>query len=116
TRTSVGPVFGAVVNVAGARPDQGGALSYREEHARVATTLVVDRALSGTLVNGALTLSATAGMRDAPDEQLGFGTLTATLGVGRAVALQASLGSYPSSRLTGTLGGHFANVGVVLQG
>lgn len=116
SRASTGPVFGGVLNVTGGRADQAAALSYREERARVAQMRVTDRMLSGTLVNGALTLSASAGMRDAPDERLGFGSATATIGLGRAIALQASGGSYPSSRLTGTFGGHFASVGVVLHG
>jgi hypothetical protein len=109
-------VFGGVLNVAGMRADQAAVLSYREERARVASTSVTDRMLSGTLANGALALSASAGLRDAPDEKLGFGSASVTLGLGRAVALQASAGTYPSSRLTGTLGGRFASVGVVLHG
>ena len=116
SRASTGPVFGGVLNVTGLRADQAAVLSYREERARVAQTRVTDRVLNGTLANGALTLSASAGLRDAPDERLGFGSATATIGLGRAIALQASGGSYPSSRLTGTVGGHFASVGVVLHG
>ena len=116
SRTSAGPVFGGVLNVAGLRADQAATLTYREEQARVGPIGVADRVLSAAMVNGSLALSASAGMRDASDEHVGFGSASATLSVGRAIALQASVGSYPSNRLTGTLGGRFASVGVVLHG
>ena len=113
SRGSSGPVIGGVVNLAGAT---GGAISYREEHARVDGLRVVDRVATGRMTSGAAVLSASAGVRDAADERLGFGSVGAALAIGRGVALQGALGTYPSNRLTGTFGGRFATLGVMLQG
>lgn len=116
SRTSAGPLFGALVNIAGARPDQGGALSYREERARVDRVAVTDRVASATLLTGPLALTASGGMRDAIDEHASYGSVSATVGLGGLVALQGAVGSYPTNRVTGTFGGRFASLGVVLRG
>jgi hypothetical protein len=116
SRTSSGAVFGGVLNIAGAPGTADGALSYREEHAHVAGVNVVDRVATGTVAGGTLALTASGGLRDAPDEQLGYGSLTVTLALGRAVALQGAVGTYPSNRVTGTFGGRFASVGLTLHG
>jgi hypothetical protein len=115
SRTSAGPVFGGVVNMPGAHADQAGSLSYREEHARIEGVTVTDRVVTGSLASGAFTASASGGMRDATDESTGFGSVGASVALGRAAALQASVGTYPSNRVTGTLGGRFASVGIVLR-
>ena len=113
TRTSTGAVFGGVLNVAGA---EGGTISYREEHARVAGASIIDRVATGTVGSGTLAFTASGGLRDAPDEQIGYGSVSATLALGRAIALQGAVGSYPSNRVTGTFGGRFASIGVMLHG
>ena len=116
SRTSAGPVFGGVVNLAGSRADQGAAISYREEHARIEGLTVTDRVVTGSLASGAIAASASGGVRDATDERAGFGSVSAAVAMGRAAALQASVGTYPSNRVTGTLGGRFASLGIVLRG
>ena len=116
TRSSVGPVFGAVLGVPTDRPDVGGSIGYREERARVEQVSVTDRALTGSVTSGFVLLSASAGMRSAPDERVQFASVGATVGIGRAFALAGSVGSYPSSRTLGTLGGQYASLGVVLRG
>ena len=115
SRTSRGAVFGGVLNapsVSGA----DGAIGYREEHAHVAGVSVVDRVATGNLAGGTVALTASVGLRDAPDERIGFGSVSATLALSRSLALQGSVGSYPSNRLTGTFGGRFANIGFTLHG
>jgi hypothetical protein len=115
SRTSAGPVFGGVVSIPGSRADQAASLSYREEHARVEGVTVTDRVVTGSLASGAFTATASGGMRDATDESTGFGSVGAAVAMGRAGALQASVGTYPSNRVTGTLGGRFVSLGVVLR-
>jgi len=116
SRTSAGPVFGGVLNMPGARVDQAASIGYREERARIVGLTAIDRVLTASLVNGAVIASASGGLRGAPDESVGFGSVSASVAMGRAAALQATLGTYPSNRLTGTFGGRFASVGVVLRG
>jgi hypothetical protein len=77
--------------------------------------MVVDRVASASWSAGPIALSASAGQRTAPDEHTGFGSVTAGLDLGRAVALQGSAGSYPSSRLLGTPGGRYASLGFVVR-
>ena len=112
SRTTTGPVFGAVFDVDRA---SGARLAYREEHGRVSGIAITDRVATGMLGNDRYALSAVAGLRDASDEQVGFGSVTATMALARAVALQAAAGSYPSNRVTGTFGGSFASIGVSLR-
>ena len=112
SRTSAGAVFGGVLNVA----DAGGTISYREEHARVAGVQVVDRVATGTVASGSLAFTASGGLRDAPDEQIGYGSVSAGFALGRAMTLQGAVGSYPSNRVTGTFGGRFASIGISVHG
>src|SRR5258708_26325390 len=116
SHTSAGPVFGAVMNVAGARPGEGGMVSYREEHAHVTGVSVVDRVASGVLTSGPMSFGVSGGFRDALDEQKGFGGLSATWSVGPSFAIQGAAVSYPSTRISGTLGGNYASIGVLLHG
>ena len=113
SRTSIGPVVGALLSSTG---PLAGSIGYREERARVAGVQVVDRLATGSAGSRLLALSASAGWRSAPDEQLGFGSVSATVTIGRAAALEGAVGSYPSNRVTGTVGGRFASVGIVLHG
>jgi Glycogen recognition site of AMP-activated protein kinase len=115
-RTSTGPVYGAVVALPSARPDAVGAFSYREERARVSSGTVVDRVAGGGWSTGSLALSASAGSRDAVDERSQFGSVSVTVAVTRSVAVQGAMGSYPSSRVLGTVGGRFATLGLSLHG
>lgn len=113
SRSGVGAVFGAVLDV---DRSNGAKLAYREEHARVAGVSITDRVVTGIVGTDRYALSAVAGMRDAPDEQVGFGSATATIALARSVALQVAAGSYPSNRVTGTFGGSFASIGLSLRG
>ena len=113
SRTSTGAVFGGVVDVDRA---SGAKLGYREEHARVAGVAYTDRVATGTLGNDRMAVSGVAGLRDAPDEQVGFGSITTTIALTRSVALQAAAGSYPSNRVTGTFSGSFASIGLSFRG
>ncbi|MBA3672745.1 MAG: hypothetical protein H0W68_12090 [Gemmatimonadaceae bacterium] len=116
SRSSVGPVFGATF-VSG-RPGaiQRRYLSYREEHARVASVAVVDRTGGARFGSDALNVALSGGLRDARDERIGFVSASATIAVARSVSLQSAAGTYPSNRILGTPGGRFANVGVVIHG
>lgn len=115
TRSSAGPVFGGVLNMPGATPDMGGVLGYREERARVRGATVTDRVTTGALAWGALALAASGGRRVSAAETLNFGSVSATLALNEQVALQGAAGTYPSNVVTGTFGGRFASVGVVLH-
>ena len=113
SRTSAGAVFGGVVDVDRAT---GAKLGYREEHARVVGVAYTDRVATAAFGNDRFALSGAAGMRSAPDEQVGFGSVTGTVALARSVALQVAAGSYPSNRTTGAFGGSFASVGLSLRG
>jgi hypothetical protein len=114
--TSTGPVYGAVVVLPSARPDAVGTFTYREERARVSGVTVVDRVGAAGWSTGSLALSASAGARVAVDERSQFGSVSATVALTRSVAVQGAVGSYPSSRVLGTLGGRFATLGLSLHG
>ncbi|MDB4893661.1 MAG: glycoside hydrolase, family 13-like protein [Gemmatimonadetes bacterium] len=116
SRSSAGPVFGGVLRISGARADQSGSVGYREEHARLPGVVVTDRVATGSLASGSMSFAVSAGLRDAPDEKIGYGSASATIAVGSMLSLQGAAGTYPMSRITGTLGGRFASIGVVLQG
>ena len=115
-RSSTGPVYGVVFALPSPRPDAAGTLSYREERARVAGVAVVDRVAGASWGSEAIALAASAGARDAVDERSQYGSVTATVAVTRAVAVQGAAGSYPSSRVLGTLGGRFATLGLSIHG
>ena len=116
SRTSVGPVFGGVYNYAGAVAGDGGSIAYREERARVDRVAVTDRMVMGTVANGAFTLAASGGVRDAEDEHAGFGSVSATVRMSHSFALQGAAGTYPSNRVTGSLGGRFVSLGLMIYG
>ena len=113
SRASTGVVFGGVIDVDRAT---GAKLGYREEHARMSRVGYTDRVATGSVGTDRFAVSGVAGVRDAPDEQAGFGSVTATVALARSVALQAAAGSYPSNRITGTLGGSFVNIGLSFRG
>src|SRR5260221_14665058 len=68
------------------------------------------------LTSGPMSFGVSGGFRDAPDEQKGFGGLSATWSVGPSFAIQGAAGSYPSNRISGTLGGNYASIGGFLHG
>ena len=113
SRTSTGPVVGALLSSTG---PMAASVGYREERARVTGVSVVDRVATATAGSRLLALSASAGWRSAPDEHLGFGSVSATVSLGRAAGREGAVGSDPSNRVTGTVGGRFASVGIVLHG
>jgi hypothetical protein len=115
-RSSAGPVYGGVLAIPTDDPEVGGSMVYREEQMRIAALTVVDRAVTASWSAGPLALSASAGSRSAPDENVGFGSLATTVSMTRGVAVQAAVGSYPSSRILGTPGGRYASLGFVLRG
>jgi hypothetical protein len=116
SRSGAGPVFGGLLRMSGGRADQSGSIGYREEHARFTGVSVTDRLATGSLTNGALSLAVSAGLRDAPDEQIGYGSASLTVAIGSMLSLQGAAGTYPMNRVSGTLGGRFASVGVVVRG
>jgi hypothetical protein len=115
SRSSLGPVFGAMLNHAGSAPDESTALFYREEHARVQGVTAVDRSASASFTRGPVSFSVSGGLRDADDEHVTYGSIGAGVAVASSVMLQASAGQYPSSRVLGTPGGSYASVGVLLH-
>jgi hypothetical protein len=116
SRNSAGAVYGGVVRLPSTRADYRSALTYREERASVSGVRVTDRAATAAFGSDQLSLSGTLGMRDAVDERLTYGSVSSSVAVTRGLALQGAVGSYPSNRLTGTMAGRFASVGVVLHG
>jgi hypothetical protein len=116
SRTSTGPVFGGTLKISGSGAHEAGTVGYREEHASLPGLSVIDRVATGSLSNGGMSLAVSAGLRDAPDEKTGFGSVSATVAIGPMLSLQGGAGTYPTNRVTGTLGGRFASIGVVVQG
>lgn len=88
---------------------------YREERGAVRGVGIVDRAVTLGVAKGLHAFNAAAGMRSARDEQVAFGSVGATLGLGRGAALQLAAGRYASNRLTGVPGGSFASAGLMLR-
>jgi hypothetical protein len=115
TRTSVGPVYGALLALPTNDPTVGGSLGYREERARADGARVVDRVLSARWAAGSVMLDAALGARDATDERVQFGSAGATIAITPAIAVQGAVGSYPTSRLLATAGGKYASLGLVLH-
>jgi hypothetical protein len=115
TRTSVGPVYGALLRLPTDDPTVGGTLGYREERARADGVRVLDRVLSARWSTGSVVLDAAFGARDATDERVQFGSAGATIAITQSIAVQGAVGSYPSSRLLATAGGRYASLGLVLR-
>jgi hypothetical protein len=116
SRAGTSALFGALVSVVPARPGRGATLLYREEHARVTDVAVIDRTLTATATAGRLQVSASGGLRRAPDERVSFGNVNAAVTLTSVLAVQAAVGSYPSDRVTAVPGGRFVNVGLRLHG
>jgi hypothetical protein len=114
TRTSFAPSYGGELHV-GANSPVSALLSFREEPAHVGGMVVTDRLAGATLAFGRATLSAVAGHRDAPDEQVDFASGSASIPLTSVLSLTLAGGKYPSNRLTGAAGGRFFSTGFALR-
>lgn len=114
SRASIAPSYGGEFRF-GAGAPVSALLSFREEPTRVGGMLVTDQIAGTTISAGALTVSAVAGHRSAPDEKVGFASGTASLPLGGAFALTLAGGTYPSNRLTGAVGGRFFSSGISIS-
>jgi hypothetical protein len=109
-----GPVFGGSYrfSVPGVVPAMS--VSYREEHARLEEERFVDRVAEARLLLGRVSLLGRTGWRSAPDERRSFGGVRGAVVVTPALAVIGALESYPSNRLTSTLGGRTLAAGLSL--
>jgi hypothetical protein len=114
-RSAVGAAFGAVLTVAAPAAGEGARLTYREEHGRPDGALVVDRVAGAVIARGAVTLSGTLGLREAPGDQRGFGGGQMMVRVARGIAIFGAAESYPSNRLTGAVGGRSFSAGLTFS-
>ncbi|OYV66395.1 MAG: hypothetical protein B7Z72_11425 [Gemmatimonadetes bacterium 21-71-4] len=115
TRTLTAPVYGARLRLLGGDPAMAGELSFRDEPMSVGGVRVTDRTLSGAMVAGPVTMAASLGRREAPDERVAFGGASLDLAVAPGVSLDVGAGRYPSDRLTGAAGGNYVAAGLALR-
>lgn len=114
TRTSFAPSYGGELRV-GANSPVSALLSFREEPAHVGGMAVTDRLAGATFSLGRATVSAIAGHRDAPDEQVDFASGSASIPITSTLSFTIAGGTYPSNRLTGAAGGHFFSTGFAMR-
>jgi len=114
SRTSIAPSYGAELRIGAGSPVLA-QFSLREEPARVGGVLVTDQLAGATLSSEAVTISAVAGHRDAPDERVGFASGSVSIPITRMLSLTAAGGQYPSNRLTGASGGRFFSAGFTIR-
>ncbi|MDE3173548.1 MAG: hypothetical protein KGN74_10795 [Gemmatimonadota bacterium] len=115
TRTLTAPVYGARWRLVGDDPSVAGELSFRDEPMSVGGVRVTDRTLRGAMAAGAVTVAASLGRREAPDERVTFGSASFDVAVAPAVSLEVGAGRYPSDRLTGAAGGNYVAAGLTLR-
>jgi hypothetical protein len=114
TRTSLAPSYGGELRL-GANSPVSALLSFRTEAARVGGMVVTDDLAGATFSFGGATLSAIAGHRDAPDEQVDFASGSASIPLTSMLSLTLAGGKYPSNRLTGAAGGRFFSTGFAMR-
>lgn len=112
TRTSRAPVVGGQWLFGDAWSRVQGALSVRNERARVGDALVVDRTAGAGVAWRTVSLGALIGERQGPSEQLRYGSGSATIALSRALQFELAAGRYPSSPLTGAAAGRFVTTGL----
>jgi hypothetical protein len=114
TASQAGPAFGGALRFTSLERRWDARLSYREEHGRPGGVTVVDRTAGLSLSRGALGLAASIGKRSAEAESRLFGGARISVGLTPALALVGAAESYPSNRLTGTVGGRAFTAGLSL--
>ena len=114
-RSALGPAFGAAVDLTRFAPGEGVRLTYREDHGRPDGIAVIDRVAGALLTRGPVILSGSLGQREARGENRSFGGGQMVVTVARGVAVFAAAESYPSNRLTGTVGGRSFSGGIALS-
>jgi hypothetical protein len=112
--SSIAATYGAELRL-GAGSPVSTVISLREEPAHVGGLLVTDRLGGATMSFGAVSVSALAGHRDAPDERVDFASASAWIPLTDALALTMAGGKYPSNRLTGAAGGRFFSTGLSIR-
>ncbi len=115
TRTSRGPVYGAVWQLPGLFVSSRLVLSYREERGVIAGVTAIDRSAAASLALGPVGIGGSLGERAGSDARVRFASGNVSLAIGPAVSLQAAGGRYPSDRLTGAAGGRFLSAGLAFK-
>lgn len=113
-RSLLGPAFGATLRIASLDPAGRLSLSYREEHSSPDRIPVTDRTAGLSLTRGSLALSGSVGIRRSADERRGFGGVRLAVTLLRGITAIGAAESYPSNRLTGTVGGRAFTAGLSL--
>lgn len=112
TRTSVAPVYGGQLRIAGASPMTSVTLWAREEPMRIERVSVTDRSAGASIRLGTAVLSGTVGQRRAADERADFASAAASFALSQALAFEVAGGTYPSDRFTAASGGRFLSAGL----
>jgi hypothetical protein len=113
-KSSIGPTFGGRLELASS-PHGGAALDYREEHTRIDSLSSTDRIASLSIVEGAVSLMGSLGVRVARPGTSSFGGVSATIGLSRVLALELGAEQYPADLLTGVTGGRSVTAAFMLR-
>jgi hypothetical protein len=115
TRSTIGPAFGASVDLL--RDPEGAQLrlSYREERGRGDQGRIVDRVAGAMLTSGPVGLWGTLGMRSEAGAERGFGGGRLVLSLSRLISFFVAAESYPGNPLFGTPGGRALAAGLSLR-
>ena len=114
-RSTVGPAFGASVDLFRRAEGAQLRLGYREERGRGDEARIVDRVAGAVLTSGSVGLSGTLGMRSEAGTQRGFGGGRLVVSLSPMISLFASAQSYPGNPLLGTPGGRALGAGLSLR-
>lgn len=115
TLSTVGPAFGASVDLFRRVEGPQLRLSYREEHGRGDEGRIVDRVAGAVLTSGPVGLSGRLGMRSEAGAQRGFGGGRLVVSLSPMISLFATAESYAGNPLLGTPGGRAFGAGLTLR-
>lgn len=114
SRSAFAPSYGAELRVGTGAPTSA-VISFREEPTRVGGMLVTDQLAGATVSFGPTVVSALAGHRSAPDENLDFASGSLSVPIVNTLSFTMAAGKYPSNRLTGAAGGRFFSTGFAVR-
>ena len=115
TRSTVGPAFGASVDLLRGMEGPQLRLSYREERGQGEEGPLVDRVAGATLASGPVGLSGRLGMRSEAGTRHGFGGARLVVSLSQVISLFVAAESYPPNPLFGTPGGRALGAGLSLR-
>lgn len=114
-RRGLAPLAGAQATFTEALQSRTGVVSYRIESLRIDRLTLVDHQAAMSLSLPRATLGASVGRRLAADERRTFAAVTLSIVATRALSIDLGGGSYPTGRVSGTLGGTFLQAGATLR-